>query len=171
MKNIKSFIGEMKEMPISTIVALLAWVGLVGLLNFVIIIFSQLFISPQIVDIYADIFYKLGLGFGAMSAGLAGFSYLSGQLKHEIEFVRKKDYLKLYPANDFIERYDIVNRKGNINDLYLRDKEEKIVRHIGNLPTYKMLGWNKYPKTTLEDKDFDKYAKGDVILISGNIGD
>ncbi len=126
---------------------------------------------PEKVDIYADIFYKLAIGFGAISAGLGGFRYLSKYFEYEKIAVKKKDYMNLYPPSEFTERFDIVNRKSKKRELYLRDKQEKIVRHIGNGATYSEMGWTNYKIITLEDKDFDEFEKGETILVTGKVGE
>jgi len=168
MKNNQSTWEDMKDMPLTSTLIVIASVSFV---YFIVIILLQFVMPPEKVDIYADIFSKLGIGFGAISAGLGGFRFLSKYFEYEKIAVRKKDYMNLYPPNEFTERFDIVNRKSKKKELYLRDKQEKIIRHIGNGATYSEMGWTKYKIITLEDKEFDEFEKGETILVTGKVGE
>jgi hypothetical protein len=162
MNTKQSLWEDMKDIPLTATLIIIASIGLV---YFFTIISLQFFMSPERVDIYADIFSKLAIGFGAMSAGLGGFRFLSQYFEYEKATVRKKEYMNLYPPHEFTDRYDIVNRKSKKRELYLRDKQEKNVRHIENGSTYNELGWKTYKIITLDDKDFEQYNKEERILI------
>jgi len=87
MNDMKALWEDMKDAPLTTMLIILA---LIGFANYIILNFLQFSMSPQKLDIYADIFSKLSFGFGAMSAGLGGFRYLSHYFEYEKKTIRIK---------------------------------------------------------------------------------
>lgn len=165
MKKFKSFFEDfemLKETPILFITFIIFFFGLLMYLS----IFALIFIWPlEKVSMYADIFNKSAIGLGALLAGMGALSFLGRIISKEFEIIRKKDYQKLYPINEFPQRFDIIDHKSRKKRFYLRDKKEKIVRHIEDGYTYFQLGWSKFDIETLEDNDFEKYSKGESISI------
>lgn len=130
-----------------------------------------LFFSTDKALVIAEVFNKSAIGFGALIAGVGGLKYLENYIENEKIKMRKEKYMSLYPTSEFDKTYDVVERKSVRGEFYIHEKNGDKVRHIGNSHTYNELGWARFGVKTLNDEEFNKFDRGDVILLSGKVGE
>ena len=178
MKKIKkTFLGLLNDYNIIKEIPLTAFIIAVGTVLFmwflVLNLILPLYMPLQKVDLIADIFNKTAIGCSALFAVFGSFRYLERYFEIDKIRIREKMYADAYPIEDFGEdkRYKIIQRESKIGEFYILDTTHGIIRHIGNSFTYQELGWARFDIDTLSDLEFKKFTRGNVILLSGKVGE
>ncbi len=137
---------------------------------FVLIFISPMFIPLDIAKTLSEMFYNVGLGFGAFVAALAGYKTIDEML-NEAKIKRTiGEYKSQYPLDKHPGKFRLivsVNDKGRI---FLHNKENNTRRWVSSYKTFQDLDFPGLPRDELTQDEFDKIPLGPDIHTRGAKG-
>ena len=112
----------------------------------------------------AETFQSIGIGFGAICAGLGGLTaFWDWSEKKQEEEGRIKSYKKRFPRRALNKDFSLIRSKTDPDPVYVLDHANNTKYWIKDQRTRKNLGFRSSDVKNVEDDIFKSYAEGDEI--------
>jgi hypothetical protein len=162
-------------------------VFLLVLYGAIILFIFPFLVQPKTYELVVDSFNKIGIGIGALIAGLAGVRYLDKEVEKEDVAEKVKKYREEFPLDEFgtyfdkNKKYFLARNDSGGDEIYIAEKldtDDKLKRfkfyHIGNRYTFRdlFLGTGLTGKIqSLMDDYFTVCDYGEPLLTRGELGE
>lgn len=112
----------------------------------------------------SEIIQSVGIGLGAVLAGLGGFTVFYDWLEKQKSTDKRIQELKIkYPRKKLGDNFEIIQPNTQLGWIHLLDKESKTIHWVKDLSTLRKLGFSGEDAKTIQRTEFDRYEIGEEI--------